>query len=284
MNYIYLVCTRSAISASALTYIINQSPQFYNITHQDLYIDEDGKGFSKAVTINDWWNVSHDFAKIYTHDVRNNETMSVDTLKALCDSWTINKDIALFTHATNTKDIMKWRDQYDLPVKVVTTIMGKNCFNYLDMYLKREYSSIMNKFNNLFDTWKHIYNQFLTIDKMWSFNADYVLEMNDWLDNPKAVYHKLDISYNTHITQWVEEYKMYNSYTELDISMNNIPNKLKTICYIYHKYEYMLHNDMAKRLFAIAVFECVREWKENSTMQDIINNVANKARLNLTNK
>jgi hypothetical protein len=40
---------------------------------------------------------------------------------------------------------------------------------------------------------------------------------------------------------------------------------------------------MAKRLFAIAIFECVNEWKENNTMQDIINNVANKARLSLTN-
>ena len=45
----------------------------------------------------------------------------------------------------------------------------------------------------------------------------------------------------------------------------------------------MLHNDMAKRLFAIAVFECVREWKENNTMEDIIKSVAKKVRLNLTN-
>ena len=45
----------------------------------------------------------------------------------------------------------------------------------------------------------------------------------------------------------------------------------------------MLHNDMAKRLFAIAVFDAVKEWKENSTMQDIIKRVANKARLSLTN-
>lgn len=283
MNHIYLVCTRSAISASALTYIINQSPQFYNITHQDLYIDEYGSGFSKAVTINDWWNIPHDFAKVYTHDVRNNETISVDTLESLCDNWAIEKDIALFTHATNTKDIIKWRDEFNLPIKVVTTIMGKNCFNYLDMYLKREYSGIMNQFTDLFDTWKHIYNQFLTIDTIWSTDADYVLEMHDWLNDPKVVYDKLNIANNTHIAQWVNEYKMYNNYTKLDIQKNDIPNKLKTICYIYHKYEYMLHNDMAKRLFAIAVFDAVKEWKENSTMQDIIKRVANKARLSLTN-
>tara|TARA_A200000159_G_scaffold83375_1_gene77088 strand:- start:2450 stop:3301 length:852 start_codon:yes stop_codon:yes gene_type:complete len=283
MNYIYLVCTRSAISASALTYIINQSPQFYNTTHHNLYIDENGT-FNKAVTINDWWNISYDYDKIYNKDVRNNETMSLDTLRTLCDNWNIDKDIALFTHATNTKDIMKWRDEFNLPVKVITTVMGKNCFNYLDMYLKREYSSIMNKFTDLFDTWKHVYTQFLSIDTMWSTNADYVLEMHDWLDNPKIVYDKLDICNNTHIAQWVKEYKMFNSYTELDINKNNVSNKLKTICYIYHKYEYMLHNDMAKRLFAIAIFECVNEWKENNTMQDMINNVANKARLNLTNK
>ena len=69
--------------------------------------------------------------------------------------------------------------------------MGKNCFNYLDMYLKREYSSIMNTFTDLFDTWKHIYNQFLTIDTIWSTDADYVLEMHDWLNDPKVVYDKL---------------------------------------------------------------------------------------------
>jgi hypothetical protein len=277
MKHIYLVCTRSAISASALTYIINQSPQFYNTTHHNLYIDENGT-FNKAVTINDWWNISYEYDKIY-----NNETMSLDTLRTLCDNWTIDKDIALFTHATNTNDIMKWRDEFNLPVKVITTVMGKNCFNYLDMYLKREYSSIMNKFTDLFDTWKHVYTQFLSIDTMWSTNADYVLEMHDWLDDPKIVYDKLNIHSNTHIIQWVKEYKMVNSYTELDIDKNNVSNKLKTICYIYHKYEYMLHNDMAKRLFAIAIFECVNEWKENNTMQNIINNVANKARLNLTN-
>ena len=209
--------------------------------------------------------------------------MSLDTLRTLCDNWTIDKDIALFTHATNTNDIMKWRDEFNLPVKVITTVMGKNCFNYLDMYLKREYSSIMNKFTDLFDTWKHVYTQFLSIDTMWSTNADYVLEMHDWLDDPKIVYDKLNIHSNTHIIQWVKEYKMVNSYTELDIDKNNVSNKLKTICYIYHKYEYMLHNDMAKRLFAIAIFECVNKWKENNTMQNIINNVANKARLNLTN-
>jgi len=282
MNHIYLVCTRSAISASALTYIINQSPQFYNTTHHNLYIDENGT-FNKAVTINDWWNISYEYDKIYNKDVRNNETMSLDTLRTLCDNWTIDKDIALFTHATNTNDIMKWRDEFNLPVKVITTVMGKNCFNYLDMYLKREYSSIMNKFTDLFDTWKHIYTQFLSIDTMWSTNADYVLEMHDWLDDPKIVYDKLNIHSNTHIIQWVKEYKMVNSYTELDIDKNNVSNKLKTICYIYNKYEYMLHNDMAKRLFAIAIFECVNEWKENNTMQNIINNVANKARLNLTN-
>ena len=72
------------ISASALTYIINQTSS--NIT-PSLYIDEYGSCFKKAVIINDWWNIPHDFAKVYTHDVRNNETIS-DTLESLCDNWT----------------------------------------------------------------------------------------------------------------------------------------------------------------------------------------------------
>ena len=57
MNQIYLVCTRSAISASALTYIINQSPQFYNVVHNNLWLDEAGSKFKDATVINDWWNV-----------------------------------------------------------------------------------------------------------------------------------------------------------------------------------------------------------------------------------
>ena len=57
---------------------------------------------------------SYEYGKIYNQDVRNNETMSLDTLKTLCSNWTIDKDIALFTHATNTKDIIKWRDEFNL--------------------------------------------------------------------------------------------------------------------------------------------------------------------------
>ena len=56
---------------------------------------------------------------------------------------------------------------------------------------------------------------------------------------------------------------MYNNYTELDLNKNDVKTNSKTICYIYRKCEYMLHNDMAKRLFAIAI-ECVREWEENN--------------------
>jgi len=53
MNQIYLVCTRSAISASALTYIINQSPQFYNVVHKNLFLQEDGDHFDTAKIIED---------------------------------------------------------------------------------------------------------------------------------------------------------------------------------------------------------------------------------------
>ena len=77
MNQIYLVCTRSAISASALTYIINQSPQFYNVVHKNLWLDEAGSKFKDATVIEDWWNIPKTFANFYNHDVRNNENIKL---------------------------------------------------------------------------------------------------------------------------------------------------------------------------------------------------------------
>ena len=60
--------------------------------------------------------------------------------------------------------------------------MGKNCFNYLDMYLKREYSSIMNHLLTYL-----ILGNIYTIRSNYRYyipDTDYVLEMHDWLNDP----------------------------------------------------------------------------------------------------
>jgi len=286
MNQIYLVCTRSAISASALTYIINQSPQFYNIVHKNLFLQEDGDHFDTAKIIEDWWNVPSMFSA-YNPDVRNNENIKLETLQNLCNEWQklqTGKHIAFFTHATNTADIMKWRDEHNLPITVVTTIMGNNCYKYMDLFLKREYNDEMNEFINLFEAWKHLYNQFLAQDTMWSEHADVVLAMDDWLDNPSVVYHALNIFPNNNVQTWIDEYKVDNQYHEWDIKVNDVTNKLKTMCYIYGKYESLFHSNQARKLFALSVLESVRS-QHNHRLTDIhqvVNLTENIIRKSLT--
>tara|TARA_B110001454_G_scaffold30512_1_gene29774 strand:+ start:1551 stop:2417 length:867 start_codon:yes stop_codon:yes gene_type:complete len=286
MSQIYLVCTRSAITASALTYIINQSPQFYNVVHNNLWLDEAGSKFKNATVIEDWWNIPDTFAKTYNHDVRNNENIKLKTLQNLCNEWGslhTGKHIALFTHATNTVDIINWRNKHKLPIKVITTIMGNSCYNYMDLFLKREYSNEMNKFVNLFDTWKYVYNQFLAQDVIWAEHSDYTLAMNDWLKDPDVVYFILGIFHNYNIKTWIDEYKMKNAHDEWDINLNSTANKLKTMCYIYGKYESLFPTTLSKRLFALAILKSVQftDTKYND-LQQIVNNTQNIIRKQLT--
>tara|TARA_B110000438_G_scaffold207059_1_gene198801 strand:+ start:45 stop:902 length:858 start_codon:yes stop_codon:yes gene_type:complete len=283
MTQIYLVCTRSAISASALTYIINQSPQFYNVVHNNLWLREKGTQFENAVIIEDWWNIPNTFANTYNHDVRNNENIKLETLQNLCNKWenlNTDKHIALFTHATNTADIMQWRDEYNLPITVVTTIMGNNCYLYMDLFLKREFNFDMNEYVNLLNTWKYIYNQFLSQDMFWSKHADIVFEMNDWLNDPSVVYSGLGISHNHNMKFWLDQYKQLNGYHEWDIQLNNIENKCKTMCYIYGKYESLFNTNPAKKLFAIAILKSVQF--HDTDLEQIVDNIQKTVRKQLT--
>jgi len=271
MNQIYLVCTRSAISASALTYIINSSPQFYNVVHKNLWLDEAGSKFKDATVIEDWWNIPKTFTNFYNHDVRNNENIKLETLQTLCNEWQqleTGKHIALFTHATNTADIMQWRNEHNLPITVVTTIMGPGFYSYMDLFLKREYSDEMNKFVNVFDTWKYIYNQFLANDIKWSAHTDCVLEMDNWLNDPAVVYSKLAIESNYNMKVWADEYKQANSYSTWNVKVTNTANRLKTICNIYGTYENLFHTNQSKKLFAIATYDSVMSFQSED---DIIN-------------
>jgi len=287
MSQIYLVCTRSAISASALTYIINQSPQFYNVVHNNLWLKEAGSKFADATVIEDWWNIPNSFAKTYNHDVRNNENIKLETLQNLCNEWDnlhTGKHIALFTHATNTADIIKWRNEHELPITVVTTIMGENCYHYIDLFLQREYSNEMNKFVSLFDTWKYLYNQFLSQDVTWAEHADVVLAMDDWLNDPAVTYFALGIFPNHNMKIWVEEYKMANGYEGWNLSLTSTTNRLKTMCYIFGKYESLFQYTQEKRLFALATLESGKSYKENeiTDIQQIVDNTQKIIRKQLT--
>jgi len=286
MNQIYLVCTRSAISASALTYIINQSPEFYNIVHKNLWLEEPGAEFNSATVIEDWWNIPTSYASIYTHTARNNETMSLKTIQDLCLQWkklSTDKNIALFTHATNTEQLIEWRDTHNLPIKVITTAMGKNSYKYMDLFLKREYSDEMNKFVSLKETWKYVYNQYQNQDIDWARHTDVILEMDDWLEDATATYSKLGIKPNTNMKPWITEYKQHNGYHKWDINLNTVANKLKTISYLYQQYQHNFETLQAKTMFALATLEAVRRNRgEEADIKLITQKVQNIIRNQLT--
>ena len=92
-----------------------------------------------------------------------------------------NKNLALFTHATNVKDIMKWRDEYT--IVVITTIMGKNSRQVHGHVSKREYNTEMN-FVSLQKTWQHVYNPIFNTRYKWLEHADYTFQM-DRLESPQ---------------------------------------------------------------------------------------------------
>jgi hypothetical protein len=280
---IYLVCTRSAICASALTYIINQSPKCYNLVHNNLYFTEKGKAFNDAVTINDWWNIPDTYSSVYNIDIRNNERMDPESLKKLLAGWAkldTGKSIALFTHATNTAELIEYKNTHKLPITIITTIMGANSYLYLDLFLKREYSDEMNPFTTIDDTWKYLYNQYINQDTKWAEHADIVLEMDEWLGDPTNTYNKLKIFHNNNIKPWVQEYLQRNSYNEWDIGVNDTTNKLKAVSYLFQHNQHKLPTIQSKKLLALASLESVRH--HASTVDEVIERASNILRYQLT--
>ena len=137
MSKITLVCTRSAISASALVYMINQSPDYYNTSHNNLWLNEISDKFGVAHTLNDWWNVPLSFTA-YDKSIRNADVLDLKQLEHLSDNIkdiNISKNIALFTHATNPAEIEKIASDHSLPINVVTTNMGHNSHYFVTSWL-----------------------------------------------------------------------------------------------------------------------------------------------------
>ena len=283
MNQIYLVCTRSAICASALTYIINQSPACYNVVHNNVYHTEKGTNFNDALTINDWWNIPDTYVETYTPDIRNNEQMDVSSLSTLCRVWEslgTGKSVALFTHAKNTKEIIEYKNKHNLPITVITTTMGTNSYLYLDLFLKREYSDEMNAFTSIDSTWKYLYNQYINQDEMWAEHADVVLEMHDWLGDPADTFNALKIFHNKNLKQWVKEYLQRNSYKEWNIKVNDVNNKLKAISYLFQYNQHQMPTLQSKKLLALAGLDAVRHHASNIDV--IVERASNTLRYQLT--
>lgn len=284
MQNIYLVCTRAALSASALTYIINQSPEFYNLAHDNLWSEENSDDFGKAYIINDWWNIPPEFKNIYNFQFRNTNALTKDQLLDVVEFWDkfeTDKGICLFTHATNIKEIVELRNKYSLPITVVTTTFGDNFYKFADLFLKREYNTNMNDFEDMFSTWKYIYENMLFKDLTWSEHADIVLEVADYLDN-KDVYSLLRTESNKNIKMWVDDYLRKNAHEELDLKRLNSINRIKIMCYILATYHHIVEDINSKILFAFALYEIVRKLDDPTTIDNIIKRVEEHARMSLT--
>lgn len=218
MKQLYLVCTRSAVTASALTYIINTSPDFYNMAHNNLWLKEHSEWFGDAHIIDDWWNVHDDIAKAYDPDFRNNIELSEEKLIAVYNAWQefpSDSHICLFTHARNTKDIMAYAKKNNLPVKVITTIMGNNSHHFIEAFLRREYNEEMNTYENSAEVWKYIYHQLAKQDEVWQESYDYCFQMSDWLHTPELLYSTLGVQASVDIHIWVSQYLKWNGCHDL---------------------------------------------------------------------
>lgn len=218
MNTIYLVCTRSAITASALTYIINSSPDCYNLSHNNLWLTEESEWFGTAHIINDWWNIS-DYFKSHGYDAefRNTNALTEQQIIRIVSTWqkiNTGKNICLFTHARNVKEIMQIRDHYNLPIIIITTTMGEGSYQFLSGVLRREFNEEMNNYQGLLDAWDHIYNQLTVQDDFWKSYADITFKMRDWLVDTDSVYQELNLTSNTNIALWCEQYLRFNDMDE----------------------------------------------------------------------
>ena len=264
MKTIYLVCTRSAVTASALTYIINASPDFYNMAHNNVWLEEHSEWFGKAHIINDWWNV-HDFIAGeygYNEDFRNTIELTEDQLGKVVDSWDkfpSDKHICLFTHARNVNEIMQYAADNDWPVKTVTTTMGENSHHFISAFLRREYNEEMNSFEDLFEVWKYIYYQLTAQDNFWQESNDYCFQMSDWLHSPQTIYSTLGVAHATDIDQWTSQYLRWNNSDDIVAPTNcklsdKIEQRMLFLTWAFNTHITKEMTSADKIMFAILLF------------------------------
>ncbi len=289
MKEIYLVCTRSAITASALTYVINSSPDFYNMSHNNLWLEEHSEWFGKAHIINDWWNL-HDSFNVYNYDIRNNIVLSEQNLIALAEAWRTfptTKNICLFTHARNTGDIMMYAKRNNLPVKVITTIMGKDSHHFVNAFLRREYNDEMNDLESNHRVWEYMYNQLITQDSIWQQHYDYCFQMSDWLHKPQSVYTKLNVEACPDIGQWVEQYLRWNDSNDFVTPVNAkrndlIARRMEFLSWAYNNGSVNLHRTEQQVAFAELLFKMYEENQIYSPIE-FINTAQKTLGIDLTN-
>lgn len=267
MHKIYLVCTRAAISASALTYIINQSKDFYNFPHNNVWEQEPNDRFGTAYIINDWWNISDNMrSKLkYNTNFRNTESLSEQQLLDVTNGFNeldLGTHIGLFTHARNIGELKGYITKHNLPIVLVSTIMGEKCGQFVNTWIKREYSNEMNKYVDLFDAWEYLYTQRVSNDPLWAEHADYVFSMHEWLIEPEQLYNKLGVGGCANISKWSQYY----------LSKNNNPieeyvdtcKKLSTLLHLYDSLQDKYLEHYEKITLCYNLFEMIHTYTDSS--------------------
>lgn len=186
--------------------MINQSPDYYNVSHNNLWLNEVSDKFGTAHTLNDWWNLPLSFSA-YNKDIRNADELTLAQLKHLSDNQNdinLQKNLAIFTHATNHKTIEELIQTHNLPMNVVTTTMGESSHLYVTSWLRREYNTIMNVWDNEESAWHDLLHQRIVKDKQWTSNC--TLQMHEWLLDPMLMYTKLNITPCKDMNIWSKEY------------------------------------------------------------------------------
>ena len=271
MNKIYLVCTRAAISGSALAYIINQSPEFYNTHHNNVWEEENNDIFGTAYTINDWWNLNDDITNKLQYDVifRNTQQLTETQLVNLCNGFNqiaLGKNLCLFTHARNIKQIKSYVKNNNLPIVIVSTMFGEKFGKFINSWMKREYSNEMNTFVDLFDSWEYLFTQRISNDQEWKAHADFSFSIHDWLSDTQKVYNNLNILPSSNIQTWVTQYLNKNN-SDIKIYQDT-SKKLSTLMTLFD----LLHSDFDdKVLLCYNLFELLHkhEQHEIETLVDL---------------
>jgi len=271
MNKIYLVCTRAAISGSALAYIINQSPEFYNTQHNNVWEEETNDSFGTAYTINDWWNLDDDIAYKLQYDVvfRNTQQLTETQLVNLCkgfDEISLSKNLCLFTHARNIQQIKSYVNNNNLPIVIVSTLFGDKFGMFINSWMRREYSNEMNRFVDLFDSWEYLFTQRISNDQEWKKHADFSFSIHDWLLNTQKVYDNLSILPCDNIKVWTEQYLNKNN---SDVTLHkNTSESLSTLMTLFD----LLHKNFDdKVLLCYNLFELLHkhEQQDIETLVDL---------------
>lgn len=283
MNKIFLVCTRSAISGSALTYVINSSPDFYNLSHNNLWMEEVSDKFGTAHIINDWWNISDDFKRETGYDevIRNTEALDDDEIIRLglgFKELDLGKNICIFTHARNLEEIQNCINEQNLPITTVSTIIGNNSHYFVNSWIRREYNRQMNEYLDVFDSWKYLYTQRIYNDSMWAQHVDHTLTMYDWLKQPHIVYEKLGIAPNKHMKVWTDQYLLRNDSLYMEHDLENInfyegaKYKLTILLHMYDQLNHLMESDIGKVKLCCKLFSALNN-QNFTTVDDIKSHV-----------